>query len=189
MKTSTKPHSFIAEIAAIPGGENINLCIQCGTCTGSCPAADQMEYSPALIIAMIRAGLRDEVLASNTQWHCLACYTCTVRCPRGVKITELMHVLERLASQEKKSHKGSLTPVLYRSFNESIYSTGRIAEFNLMMKFYFRTNPFNALSALPVAWGLLSHGRLSMSSPKISPAAKKQIQTILDKASSLGGAE
>jgi heterodisulfide reductase subunit C len=189
MKTVTKPTSFIAEIAAIPGGENINLCMQCGTCTASCPAADKMEHSPALIIAMIRAGLRDEVLASNTQWHCLACYTCTVRCPRGVKITELMHVLERIASQEKKSNKGSLTPTLFRSFNESIYSTGRIAEVNVMMRFYFRTNPFNALGALPVAWGLLSHGRLSMGSPKISPAAKKQIQAILDKASSLGGTE
>ena len=106
MTTITKPNSFVAEIAAIPGGENINLCMQCGTCTGSCPAADKMEHSPAMIIAMIRAGLRDEVLASNTQWHCLACYTCTVRCPRGVKITELMHVLERIASQEKKSNQG-----------------------------------------------------------------------------------
>jgi heterodisulfide reductase subunit C len=91
-KMDTKA-SFLEEVASYPGGENIRLCMQCGTCTGSCPTADKMDYTPAQLIAMIRAGLRDEVLSSNAPWHCLACYTCTVRCPRGVKITDLMHAL------------------------------------------------------------------------------------------------
>ena len=40
MKTDT----FIDEICAIPGGEDIKVCIQCGTCTASCPNADRMEH-------------------------------------------------------------------------------------------------------------------------------------------------
>jgi len=186
MAACVRESTFNDELNAMAGGENLRLCMQCGNCTGSCPAAEQMEYSPAMIIAMIRAGLRDEVLASNTQWRCLACYTCTVRCPRGVRITELMHALGRLAAKEKKANAGTLTPVLYRCFNEIIYRTGRIPEISLMLRFYFRTNPFNGLKALPVAWGLLSHGRLGLKGPKFSPTAKKQLQLILDKATFLG---
>jgi hypothetical protein len=98
-----------------------------------------------------------------------------------------MHALERLAMKYNKANRSSLTPSLYRSFNESIYNLGRIAEFNLMARFYLRTNPFRAVGALPVAWRLLSHGRLPFGNPRISPAAKKQVQAILDKAATLGG--
>ncbi|MFC1942171.1 hypothetical protein ACFLWU_03020 [Chloroflexota bacterium] len=41
------------EVKATPGGEHILACIQCGTCTGSCPMAGAMEYPPRKIIAMI----------------------------------------------------------------------------------------------------------------------------------------
>ena len=91
--------SFLDEVKATPGGEHILACIQCGTCTGSCPMAGAMEFPPRKIIAMIRAGMRDEVLASNSMWFCLSCYMCTARCPRGVKPTEIAHALESLANQ------------------------------------------------------------------------------------------
>lgn len=122
METHGKPKTFVDEVAAIPGGEGIRICMQCGNCTASCPAADKMDYAPTYLIAMIRAGLRDEVLGSDTPWHCLSCYTCTVRCPRGVKITELMHALERLAAKENKASRTSKTPAMYRSFNECVFT-------------------------------------------------------------------
>jgi heterodisulfide reductase subunit C len=58
--------SFLDEVAATPGGSKIRSCIQCGMCTGTCPAANEMEYPPRKTIAMIRAGMRDEVLSSNS---------------------------------------------------------------------------------------------------------------------------
>ena len=59
-------------------------------------AAGEMEFPPRKIIALIRAGMRDEVLSSSSMWYCLSCYMCTVRCPRGVKPTELAHALDYL---------------------------------------------------------------------------------------------
>jgi heterodisulfide reductase subunit C len=58
--------SFMREVAATAGGENILSCIQCGICTGSCPVAGEMEYPPRKIIALIRAEMRDEVLSSSS---------------------------------------------------------------------------------------------------------------------------
>ena len=91
---------LVEDICAIPGGERIRLCIQCGTCSASCPNADRMDYTPREIIAMARAGMRDEVLSANSMWFCASCYLCTVRCPRDIKPTELMHALECLAVRD-----------------------------------------------------------------------------------------
>jgi heterodisulfide reductase subunit C len=57
---------FIDEVCAIPGGESIRSCIQCGVCTGSCPTATNWDFPPRRVIAMVRAGLRDELLSSNS---------------------------------------------------------------------------------------------------------------------------
>ncbi len=80
--------SFVDEIYALPGGEGVRLCIQCGTCSGSCPNASKMDHTPRELIAMARAGMRKEVLSSNSMWLCLSCYLCTVRCPRGIESTD-----------------------------------------------------------------------------------------------------
>ncbi|MDI6814865.1 MAG: 4Fe-4S dicluster domain-containing protein, partial [Dehalococcoidales bacterium] len=123
--------SFVDEVAATPGGENIRACIQCGICTGSCPVASEMEYPPRKIIALIRIGMRNEVLSSSSMWHCLSCYMCTVRCPQGVKPTELAHALNSLAYQHGFTIRGTRTPAVCESFVSSIKGNGRVHEFGM----------------------------------------------------------
>ena len=91
--------TFLDEIAAVPGGERLKTCIQCGTCGGSCPSGPDMDYTPREIFAMAMAGLRDEVLKANTFWFCVSCYYCTVRCPQNIPITDIMYRLKRMAIQ------------------------------------------------------------------------------------------
>ncbi len=88
---------FLEDVLAMPGGEKIKQCQQCGTCTGSCPTSHLMDYGPREVIAAFRAGMLDRVVKSNTIWLCTSCYYCTVRCPAGIKITDLMYELKRLA--------------------------------------------------------------------------------------------
>jgi heterodisulfide reductase subunit C len=180
--------TFIDEISNIPGGESIRLCIQCGTCTGSCPNADKMEHTPSELIAMARAGLRREVLSSNAMWYCLSCYMCTVRCPRGIKITELMHILGYFSVKDGLSHAKTLTPTMYRLFNHYC-SMGNLPELMFMSRFYMQTNPLRAWRMMPVALNLLKSGRLSLKSRKLSPDGSNQLKNILAKAEVLGGAK
>ena len=179
--------SLIEEICAIPGGEGIRLCIQCGTCTASCPNADKMEHTPSQLIAMARAGMREEVLSSNAMWYCLSCYLCTVRCPRGIKQTDLMHALESLAVRKGLSHGRTLTPAMYRGFNDFVYSLGSLPEMGFITWFYLLTNPLRAIKMLPMALSLLKRGRLSFSARRLTPEGTEQLKAILDKAESLGG--
>jgi heterodisulfide reductase subunit C len=159
--------SFLDEVKATPGGEHILACIQCGTCTGSCPMAEYMEYPPRKIIAMIRAGLRDEVLSSSSMWHCLSCYSCTARCPRGVKPTELAHALESLASQHGFNIGGTRTPVFYRSFVDSINGNGRVFELGMMMKYYLLTNPLAAMKLWKVGLMLFLRKRMPLKPARV----------------------
>jgi heterodisulfide reductase subunit C len=181
-------NDFIQEISSMPGGEKINLCIQCGTCSASCPNANKMDFTPRAIIAMARAGMREEVLSSNSMWLCLSCYMCTVRCPRGIVPTYIMHALEHLAMRHHLSTKRTRTPILYRVFSDTVYNVGMIPRFGCMSRFYLHVNPFGALKAIPVALGLLRHGRLQFKTKTLKPQAKRQLQTILDKARAFGGA-
>jgi heterodisulfide reductase subunit C len=186
MSTETKADTFLGEICAMPGGEDIRLCIQCGTCTASCPNADRMEHTPSQLIAMARAGMRQEVLSSNAMWYCLSCYLCTVRCPRGVKFTDLMHALGYLSVQKGLVHAKTLTPTMYRLFNHYC-SMGTLSELWFMTRFYLQTNPLRSWRMVTVALNMFRRGRLSLKSRKLTSAGTCQLRSILDKAESLGG--
>jgi len=178
--------TFVDEIYSLPGGEGVRLCIQCGTCTGSCPNADKMDYSPRKLIAMARAGMRDEVLSSNSMWLCLSCYLCTVRCPRGIKTTEFMHALECLSNSNGTTTKRVRTPTLYRTFTGIVYQLGMVPEFLLMALYYLKTNLLSAVGMMPMAFSLFTHGRLDIKPHRLKPASHRQLKAILDKAKELG---
>lgn len=185
------PTPFPDEITSTPGGETVRWCAQCGTCSSSCPNVAQMDYSPRRTIAMIRAGRRYDVLTSNTMWICASCYLCTVRCPRGVKITELMHALERVATSHGLT-LGRTAAAMHRVFIDSIKKYGRVHELGMMMRFYLSTiptgkiNPLATIKMLPIALKLRSHGRMALKPTKIK--GSEQLKTIVEKARALGGA-
>ena len=195
-----QPNPFLDEVCSTPGGECVNWCVQCGMCSASCPNVDKMDYSPRKAIALIRAGRRYDVLTSNTMWVCASCYLCTVRCPRDVKPTELMHALERLSVRHGLHNGGTSTPAMYKAFVDSIKGNGRVFEMGMMMKFYLstlltksylqavltgKTNPLATIKMLPLALKLLLHGRMSIKPRKIK--GTKQIKTIVERAQALGG--
>jgi heterodisulfide reductase subunit C2 len=82
------------------GGENISVCYQCGTCTGSCPMGRRNALRTRKIMRMSALGLKDELLKSDEIWYCSTCYTCTDRCPRHVKPTDVIIALRNMATRQ-----------------------------------------------------------------------------------------
>jgi Fe-S oxidoreductase len=80
--------------------EKLLSCIQCGTCSSSCPTAYAMDYSPRQLWQLVRLGMTEEVLASHTFWLCTVCKSCQVRCPRGIQITDTMIALKEYAQRQ-----------------------------------------------------------------------------------------
>jgi heterodisulfide reductase subunit C len=179
-------YEFVEEIASEPGGESILSCAQCGTCSGSCPNVLWMDHSPRKIIALARAGKREEVLSSNSMWCCATCHLCTVRCPKGIEMPELMHVLEWMAIREGLVGRVS-APTMQRTLVNAAKRQGRVHELGLMGRFFLRTNPLAALKIAPVGLKLLLHGRLPLRAEKIE--GTDQLKAIVKEAQKIGSAE
>ena len=77
-------------LSETPEGRRVLSCIQCGMCAGTCPYGEYMDFAPRRIIAMLRAGLIEEVLDSESLLNCVACYACMAKCPRDIKLTEVL---------------------------------------------------------------------------------------------------
>ena len=170
--------AFPAEIMAKPGGEALRDCIQCGTCSGACPMSVHMDLTPRRVIALTRAGLERDVLESATPWLCASCYECQVRCPRDIKVTEVMYALKRRAIEKGLYPKRFPIPVLATAFYRMVATHGRNSESRLVIELALRTNPLSLLKMAPIGLKLLKAGRMVFGQDHIKDP--KQLQTILD---------
>ncbi|GFO96853.1 heterodisulfide reductase, subunit C [groundwater metagenome] len=79
---------------------SVELCIQCGCCTGSCPSSRRTAFRTRKIFRETVLGFKESVLGSDDLWLCTTCYTCYERCPRGVKTTDIIRVLRNMAVRQ-----------------------------------------------------------------------------------------
>ena len=177
--------SFMQEvIEATPGASpRLEHCIQCGTCGGSCPSGADMEHTPRQLFAMIEAGMREEVLRSNTFWYCVSCYFCMARCPQEVHITDLMYTLKRFAIREgyyRESTAADATD-FSETFIDFVENYGRSFELGLATRYHLRHHPVGAIKqATGIGWNLLRRGRMDLTPKHIQGI--DQLQAILAKA-------
>ncbi|HTP12416.1 MAG TPA: 4Fe-4S dicluster domain-containing protein [Bacteroidota bacterium] len=173
-------HGFGEHIAAHAYGEKLMSCIQCGTCSATCPLSHYMDYTPRKVIAMTREGFRDEVLNSLTIWLCASCYSCMVQCPRQIHITDVMYALKREAMANGYYPKGLRVPVLAKAFFNQVKRNGRNTESWLLVNMYLRTNPFAMLKEALLGMKLFFNGRMSLKPDRIKrrPELKKILQAV-----------
>lgn len=176
---TTPDLSFLDEVMAIPGGEDVITCIQCGNCSGSCPTSRDMDYSPRQIFALTRAGYRDIVLNSKAIWLCCSCYSCTARCPKEIEITDILYKMKQLAMKYGyKNPDVKKARTLAKEFTETVRKYGRNHEMTLLRNYMLKTDPFGAVGQMPLGLRLFSKGRLSLF-PKKNRGVK-EVRKILD---------
>jgi heterodisulfide reductase subunit C len=130
-----------------------------------------MDYTPRQLWHMIRLGMVDDVLNSKTLWLCSTCYSCTLRCPRELPLTETMGALKRAAiRQEVQGFKESRN--FYRAFVETVRRYGRSEEVEIMARYFLTTNPLLAVDYVPLALTMLRKGKVKLSVPKIGGEGK-----------------
>ena len=170
--------AFGERVAERAYGQKLLSCIQCGTCSATCPLSHYMDYTPRKIIAMTREGFKDEVLNSLTIWLSASCYSCQVQCPRQIHITDVMYALKREAIARGFYPAHHPIPVLARSFYERVFSQGRNTESRLLVTLYLRTNPLVMLREAFLGFHLWRKGRLSLK--KESIAGRKDLRKMLN---------
>jgi heterodisulfide reductase subunit C2 len=174
---------FLEEVSARTAGvSRLEMCIQCGTCGGSCPPAEDMDHTPRMLFAMIRAGMREQALASNTPWICVSCYHCVVRCPQDVHIADVMYTLKSMAIQAKL-YKDSTAPDFSQTFVDMVETYGRSYEFGLATRHYLKHFPMRLPSMAPMGLGMLTKKRMDITPTHIEGI--EQLTAILERAKTL----
>lgn len=143
----------------------VRACIQCGTCTASCPNAFAMDMTPRKLWRMALLDQKEQILQSRTFTLCSACYYCTLRCPRGLPLTEAMGRLKQIAAREDlKPHKKSIR--FYKSFMNSVRRHGRVHETEFMTLYFLSMkDPFLPLRFTPLGMKLMGKGKFSIEIP------------------------
>ena len=171
-------HYFMDEVRKSSFSEEISRCIQCGTCSSSCPVVEYMDYTPRKIIAMVKHGFKDEVLKSFTPWLCASCYKCQVRCPSNIKITDIMYTLKRKAIDAKAYPSKMPVPALAQEMHKYIAKHGRNSEIWVVLSMYLRLkDPIGPLKMTSTGLNMMKTGRLSLKREKIKNT--KQLHALL----------
>lgn len=179
------PTFFERVVAATPGDPHLEMCIQCGTCGGSCPSGADMDHTPRALFAMINADMVDKVLSSNTPWYCVSCYYCMVRCPQEIHITDVMYTLKRMSIQEGLFQKSTASdaPGFSQTFIDYVENYGRSFELGLATRYHLSYHPMDMMKMAPMGLGMLRKGRMDLTPKKIK--GLDQLKSILAKAKEL----
>lgn len=128
------------QIAALPGGEYIHRCWQCGSCTNACTVnALNPEFNPRFWIYLVRIGLESELLRDkDIIWQCVSCNKCTYACPRDVNPEGVMKALSHWL--ELKGHTPKSPSMVFDEvFAEQVIRHGKIEEGRTIQRFFKRT--------------------------------------------------
>ena len=167
-----------------PAAGLLRRCIQCGTCSASCPSAPAMDITPRQMWRMVQMGLHDQVLHSKAIWLCSLCYMCHVRCPRGIPLTETIVKLKQMAL-DQGTGKWRESTAFYGSFSDVMRRYGRMRELEFMVRYFLASNPLNALGFAIVGLKMLIRGKAHLELPRL--AGEGRLDRLFDRVQELEG--
>ncbi|MBI5590367.1 MAG: 4Fe-4S dicluster domain-containing protein [Deltaproteobacteria bacterium] len=162
MKENT-PSTTADLLSAI--SDKVNACIQCGTCSASCPNAFAMDFTPRHLWRLLQAGETQAVLTSRSFSLCSTCYSCTLRCPRGLPLTDIMSALKQVGARQMPMPDPAGV-LFHRNFLESVRRHGRVREMEFMtLYFSAMKNPLLPFHFASLGMRLLSRKKLPFQLP------------------------
>ncbi len=113
------PFMEVNEVIVAMGGEDLNSCMQCGMCAGTCPwHLTEGPFNIRKMIRMGQLGLEGFESDENVLYGCTTCGHCVMKCPRGVKIIDIIRSMRSMIAE------AGTMPAALKTFSGSIFSNG-----------------------------------------------------------------
>ena len=168
-----KDEQFKQEVLRLARAE-VLTCIQCGTCSASCPTAHLMNPSIRMLVKLCLEGKKEEALHNDTLWLCTSCLLCTVRCPRSIRPKAVVSALKDIAEREGVKSKDASYEEL---FLRQIRDYGRISELPLTGEFLL-VFPQGAVQSMQMGLELLPRGKIGLEIEKIK--GRDEVKRIVE---------
>jgi heterodisulfide reductase subunit C2 len=169
----TGDEQFRQEVLRLAGAE-VLTCIQCGTCSASCPTAKLMNPSIRRLIKLCLEGKKEGALHNETLWLCTSCLLCTVRCPRSIRPKAVVSALKDIAEREGQQGKDASYE---QFFLKQIEDYGRIAELELTAEFLL-VFPQGAVQSMQMGLELLPKGKIGLEIERIK--GREEVKRIVE---------
>lgn len=176
--------AFKKEVLRLAGPE-VLTCVQCGTCSASCPTAHLMSPSIRKLIKLCLEGKKEEALKADTIWLCTSCQLCTVRCPRGIRPKAVVAALKEIAEKESsrdegKSRRRSPDQAYEELFLKQIKECGRISELPLSGGFILMF-PKAAVQSMEMGLEMAPKGKISFEKEQVK--GREEVRKIVEELS------
>jgi heterodisulfide reductase subunit C len=143
-----------------------------------------MDLTPRQMWRLAQLGFQDQVLHSKAMWLCSLCYTCHVRCPRGIPLTETIVKLKQLALREGIVEWPEST-AFYRAFSDVMRRYGHMREIEFIVRYFLATNPLAALGYAGLGLTLLRRGKVHLEVPRLG--GEGRLDRLFDRVAELEG--
>ena len=175
----TDEKTFLQEVMETEGGRLVLQCYQCGTCSGSCPVIEEMDYGPRRILYLIQQNQVAAVLSSTDMWRCVSCYSCANRCPRDIQITDLMADLRRMSLAKGYAHDKEAE--FAQAFAETVQMHGRMYEPEVIGRYYARVlDVAGLLGMVPLGIKMLLKGKLPFLPDRLEDPKEIELMGVTD---------
>ncbi|NDY42888.1 heterodisulfide reductase [Dissulfurirhabdus thermomarina] len=96
--------SFVKGVMAA-GGDTVNRCYQCATCSVVCPLSTEESPFPRKEMLWAQWGLGDRIAGDPDVWLCHQCADCTAYCPRGARPGDVLGAMRSKAIRHYSTPK------------------------------------------------------------------------------------
>jgi heterodisulfide reductase subunit C len=127
-----------------------------------------MDLLPSTVIRLVQYGEVQQAASAQSPWQCVACLTCSTRCPKSVNIAGVMDALKQISLEKKCVHPKQKRIVAFqRSFLNAVKRNGRINEIEMVAEYKIRgflgdANPILALKDADLGLPMLTRNKLSI---------------------------
>jgi len=146
-------------------GIDVDLCLECGKCSGGCPNGHIFDYTPRKIVRLVKLGDKETLMTMDALWICLSCQLCLDRCPSGIDIPAILDYMREKACRGGVEASRPRVKLFHELLLSSIRERGRVSELDVVLKYNWKTGEYMKNARLGVK--MLLKGKLNLSRSRV----------------------